>query len=135
MTKTDWALLGITALFTLSMVFMYHQDQSNRVAETYTITVESQAEEPTAPQVQPISLNTAGAEELMLLPGIGEVLAQRIIAYRESHGGFSSIEEIMEVSGIGEATFADIRDQITVQSSYEKGAPPAVRQDVKRSAQ
>jgi len=48
------------------------------------------------------------------LPGIGSAYAQRIVEYRESHGGFKSIEEIQEVSGIGPKTFAKIKGQITV---------------------
>lgn len=61
-----------------------------------------------------VNLNTAGIEELKSLKGIGEVLARRIIDYREQLGGFDSIEEIMEVKGIAEGKFADIRDRITV---------------------
>ena len=57
---------------------------------------------------------TASAEELDQLPGIGAAIAQRIVDYRQANGPFASIEEIMEVKGIGEATFADIRDSITV---------------------
>lgn len=62
-----------------------------------------------------ININTATLEQLDTLPGIGPVIAQRIIDYRESIGGFKSIETIIEVSGIGEATFAKIREQITVE--------------------
>ncbi|MBU5628054.1 ComEA family DNA-binding protein [Oscillibacter sp. MSJ-2] len=121
MTKTDWALLAVTVSFVLILTAMYSRDQGGRDAMTYTITTAHAAPEPTAPQVQPINLNTGGLDELMLLPGIGEVIARRIISYREEHGPFQSIEEIMNVSGIGEATFADIKEQITVQTSWKKG--------------
>ncbi len=60
-----------------------------------------------------ININTAPAEELDLLPGIGPVIAQRIIDYREQHGPFQSIEDIQEVKGIGEVTFEKIKDRIT----------------------
>ncbi|MCF0134926.1 MAG: ComEA family DNA-binding protein, partial [Lachnospiraceae bacterium] len=60
------------------------------------------------------NLNTASKMELIELPGIGEAYAQRIIAYREEHGPFQSVEDIMNVSGIGEATFAKLKDLITV---------------------
>lgn len=62
-----------------------------------------------------ININTASLEELDTLPGIGPVIAQRIIDYREGIGGFPSIEAITEVSGIGEATFGKIKERITVE--------------------
>ena len=61
-----------------------------------------------------INVNTASATELEELPGIGEVLAGEIIAYRTENGPFTSVDELDEVSGIGPATLEDIRDQVTV---------------------
>lgn len=61
-----------------------------------------------------VNLNTATREELMTLPGIGEAKADAVIAYREENGGFSSPEEIMNISGIKEAVFSQIKDRITV---------------------
>ena len=58
-------------------------------------------------------INTAPEEELDELPGVGETLAEDIIAYREANGGFESIEEIMNVDGIGESLFAGMKDMIT----------------------
>ena len=60
---------------------------------------------------------TAAAEELTALPGIGEELARRIVEYREEHGPFETKEEIMQVSGIGEGKFADMKERITVEET------------------
>ena len=62
----------------------------------------------------PIDLNTAGPEQFMALPGIGDVLSKRIIAYREENGNFSRIEDIMNVDGIGKKRFEEILDLITI---------------------
>lgn len=61
-----------------------------------------------------INLNTASVQRLMELSGIGEVKANAIVRYREENGGFKSIDEILNVKGIGEKTFEKIRSQITV---------------------
>lgn len=61
-----------------------------------------------------VNINTATLEELDSLPGIGEVRAQAIIAYREENGGFRTIDDLKEVSGIGEKIFADLAPHITV---------------------
>ena len=63
---------------------------------------------------QKVSLNSATIDELMQLPGIGEVKAKAIIVYREENGGFKSIEELLEVNGIGESTFNKIKDQLSL---------------------
>ena len=61
-----------------------------------------------------VSLNTATLDELMTLPGIGEAKAQSIIEYREEVGAFQNIEELKEVSGIGDAIFDQIKENITI---------------------
>ena len=60
-----------------------------------------------------ININTADAAELETLPGIGPTRAQQIVDYRQQHGPFSTVEEIMDVSGIGPATFEGLRERIT----------------------
>lgn len=62
----------------------------------------------------PVDLNTATLEQLDTLPGIGPVLAQRILDWRAANGRFSTVEELGEVSGIGEATLGDLRPLVTV---------------------
>ena len=62
-----------------------------------------------------ININTATKESLMTLPGIGESRAESIIAYREQNGYFSSVEDIMKVSGIKEAAFEKIKDYICIK--------------------
>lgn len=61
-----------------------------------------------------ININTADSELLDTLPGIGSVLAERIIQFREQNGGFSTIDELKSVSGIGEKTYEKLCDYITV---------------------
>ena len=61
-----------------------------------------------------ISLNTATVQELTTLTGVGEKTAQAIIAYRDTHGGFTSIDELQQVKGIGPAKFATISPEVTL---------------------
>lgn len=61
-----------------------------------------------------VNLNTADIAALMTLPGIGESRAKAIISYREQHGAFAQIEDIMKISGIKQAAFSKIKDKITV---------------------
>jgi competence protein ComEA len=74
---------------------------------TRSITVSSQL----------ININTASLEELDTLPEIGPITAQKIIDYREANGAFKTVEDLLEVEGIGEATFNKVRDLITVGTS------------------
>jgi len=64
-----------------------------------------------------ININTASLTELQKLPRIGEKVAQRIIDFRKEHGPFNKIEELMKVQGIGEKTFNNLKDLITVGSN------------------
>ena len=66
--------------------------------------------------VFPLNINTATIPELDELPGIGVVLAQRIVDYRTTHGGFKAVEELTKVSGSGDAKLREILDLITVET-------------------
>jgi len=61
-----------------------------------------------------LSINMASLEEFTVLPSIGKVTAGNIVAYRELNGNFTSIEGLLDVNGIGEKTFADIKEYITI---------------------
>ena len=67
-----------------------------------------------AGDTEKVNINQAAADELMSLPGIGEAKAAGIIEYRETTGGFRTIEEIKNISGIGEAVFEKIKDKIEI---------------------
>ena len=61
-----------------------------------------------------VDLNTADQAALETLPGIGPSLAQRILAWRDEHGRFSAVEDLLDVSGIGDGRFADLQDRVRV---------------------
>lgn len=69
----------------------------------------------TASGTRLININTAGVAELDTLPYIGPSKAAAIVAYRQAHGAFARVEDLLNVSGIGEATLAKFKDQITAK--------------------
>lgn len=80
--------------------------------EDYTVQTERSTEE-VAPVRVLVNINTATAEELETVTGIGPVLAQAILDYRAEHGDFQTIDELLEVRGIGSAKLDAMRDEIT----------------------
>jgi len=79
-----------------------------------------------------VNINTASAEELQLLPGVGKARASAILATRQERGGFKSVEELALVKGIGESMLERLRPHLSVKGSttariVETGARPAAR--------
>ena len=108
--RTELILLGLTAVFLGGLLTVSYRDRT-----TATVTAEHTLP-PEEVEVTLVDLNTAEAEELATLPGIGEGLAKRIVAYRTEHGPFEGPEGLMEVSGIGEKKLEELRDYITVSN-------------------
>lgn len=112
-------LLAVIVFFLLSGILYSHRFYTGELEMGTSIA----ADEIGAPKettvyaeerMEKLDINTATAEELIRLSGIGEKRAADIITYRETNGGFSCIEDIMQVSGIGEKTFEKIKEEITV---------------------
>ena len=69
----------------------------------------------TTPTPLKVNINTATLQELELLPGIGPAIAQRIVDYRAENGRFNTVEDIMNVRGIGQATFEKLQPNIVAR--------------------
>ena len=122
-SRYEKAVLGLTAAFLLFTGGWFYARQS--AAQPYTVTVSQSAPEvSSAPAAsnneeskpesllegEVIDINSASVEDLQRLPGIGEKRAQAIVAWREEHGPFQSVDELVQVSGIGEKLLAGLRD-------------------------
>ena len=125
MKSPDNVLLGI-ALILLAGVILYNvfttdkatgfSDELQPTSDVASVSTVAQTEATTiqALSSSKVNINTASAEELMSLTGIGPSKAQAIVDYRNFVGAFSSVDELVNVSGIGEKTLAKIKDDITV---------------------
>ena len=111
-TKTEWLLLGLTGLFLCILLGLFVHDRQTAPPVETEVQV---PQEEILPDLSPLDLNTATAAELAALPGIGEALAERIVAYREANGAFASVEELLEVSGIGEKKLAGLEGRVRVE--------------------
>ena len=122
-SRYEKAALGLTAAFLLFTGGWFYARQS--AAQPYTVTVSQSAPEvSSAPAAsnneeskpesllegEVIDINSAPVEDLQRLPGTGEKRAQAIVAWREEHGPIQSVDELVQVSGIGEKLLAGLRD-------------------------
>lgn len=127
LTKTERLLFLLAAVFLVVMAAAGVRMSKAAEGSDYTITTQRQIPEPTPEEVEaaepvpeepedtgPVNINTAGLKELETLNGIGPALGQRIIDYREENGPFQSVEDLLNVKGIGEKTLEKFRDDVTV---------------------
>ena len=131
-TKTEALLLAMTLVFLLltGAIFVLRsrsggaeyvvRNETMRAAEEETPPASVLEEVPPVPSAEnPLNINMADVAALDTLPGIGPVLAGRIVEYRSTHGAFSKKEDLMLVEGIGEGIYGDLRDVITVEEAAE----------------
>ena len=109
------ALAALTVLFAVSLAFLHKTSYEGTAHGDYTVSVQEKTDEITAPTRVLVNINTADAEELETLTGIGPSLAQAIIDYRAGHGAFRSADDLLLVKGIGEAKLEGFRAEITLE--------------------
>ena len=109
-------LLGLTVLFILAVALTWLMTP-RQVRGDYEIQAAQPAEAPVSPQV--VNINTAGVGELDSLPGIGPVLAQRIVDWRTENGPFTDAAQLLEVDGIGQTVLESIQDFIVTEDTQE----------------
>lgn len=121
-----FAITLVFAAFTLGFFLGRNQNHGEvllsvpvEVTAQRTEATTAAAEETTSPSPEetisfPIDLNTATKEELMALPGIGEVYAQRILDYRQAHGDLETVEDLLNIEGIGSKRLEAILDLVTI---------------------
>ena len=122
MKKASLVIVTVTFVFcAFAAGFFLGRSTGHAAISVSTVPTAAPTEAPTDPQSPadetdpyPMDLNTATAEDLTNLPGIGQTLAQRIIAYRDEKGGFESLSELLNVEGIGEKKLEAILDYITL---------------------
>ena len=127
MTRFDKIVVGLTAAFLVVTGGYFVSGQLGEAEYQVTVSKQAPAVSASLPEVEDgypdsllegevIDLNTAAPEDLERLPGIGPAKAEAIAAYRAEHGPFQSVDQLTEVSGIGEATLETLRPYITASA-------------------
>ena len=118
MKKPLWILIGMTLMFACVLIGLFWGRNSTHNYIPIN-NISSPPPEETSVNEQSyngkININTADIQQLTLLPGIGETIAERIVAYRSENGGFTTIEDLMKVSGIGEKKFEQMKPYVKVE--------------------
>ena len=112
--KIYFALLALTVLFLGAVLCRAVTDRRLAMTNDFSVTVQREAAEAVVPERTLVNVNTATAEELEALTGIGPALAEAIVSYRDEHGSFETAEELMNVKGIGEGKLSAFRAEITL---------------------
>ena len=127
--KSQWILLVLTVLFiTFTLAYFIGRNSVKAVITTQNAAQPAPAQSTSGQEAaqaqnaqimeQPrVNLNTATAEDLEELPGIGPKLAERILVWREENGGFLSVEQLMDINGIAEGKFEEIKDFVFVEET------------------
>lgn len=115
--KLEWAIVTLTAVLLALMAGWtlgkrHSREILRQAAPSHALEAAPAQEGPEAEF--PVNINTAPAEDLTALPGIGETRARSIVEWRREHGRFQSVTDLLQVPGIGEATLEGLLDYITV---------------------
>ena len=121
MKKANWLLIGLTCIFLCLMlgIFIGRNLTDNYISINASDSTAPEYPTGNEPSDGKIDLNSATLEQLQLLPGIGETIAKRILAYRDQIGSFTSISDLLDVNGIGSAKYKELEPYVKVGGQYE----------------